>query len=102
MGSETESEMERETESEMEREWPSPNRVVVYIRYTARLPKAAVRSLLRRVIQCRARDTEAGVGEEKTAEKVLEEYRQTLQNTFGSSEALDDVMENVEWWINGR
>ena len=45
---------------------------------------------------------EAGAGEEKTAEKALEEYRQTLQNTFGSSEALDDVMENVEWWINGR
>ena len=82
-----------------EREWPSPNRVVVYIRYAARLPKAAVRSLLRRVKQCRARDTEAGVGEEKTAEKALEEYRQTLQNTFGSSEVLDVIMRYVSWWI---
>ena len=90
-----------ETESETEREWPSPNRVVVYIRYTARLPKAAVRSLLRRVIQCRARDTEAGVGEEKTTEKALGEYRQALQNTFGISEVLDDVMEKVGWWIDG-
>ena len=86
---------------DLEREWPSPNRVVVYIRYTARLPKAAVRSLLRRVIQCRARDTEAGVGEEKTTEKALGEYRQALQNTFGISEALDDVMEKVGWWIDG-
>ena len=86
--------------SDARREWPSPNRVVVYIRYAARLPKAAVRSLLRRVKQRRARDTEAGVGEEKTAEKALEEYRQTLQNTFGSSEALDDVMKKVGRWMN--
>ena len=85
-----------------EREWSSPNRVVVYIRYVARLPKAAVRSLLRRVKQCRARDTEAGVGEEKTAEKALEEYRQILQNTFGSSEALDVVMSYVALWIHGQ
>ena len=85
-----------------EREWPSPNRVVVYIRYAARLPKAAVRSLLRRVKQCRTRDTEAGVGEEKTTKKALEEYRQTLQNTFGSSEALDDVIGSVGLWIDGQ
>ena len=84
--------------SQMDREWPSPNRVVVYIRYAARLPKAAVRSLLRRVIQCRARDTEAGVGEEKTAEGALVEYRQILQNTFGSSEALDGDMIYVAFW----
>ena len=90
-----------ETESETEREWPSPNRVVVYIRYAARLPKTAFRSLLRRVKQCRARDTEAGVGEEKTAEKALEEYRQTLQNTFGSSETINDIMRDLEWWIGG-
>ena len=88
-------------DSDARREWPSPNRVVVYIRYAARLPKAAVRSLLRRVKQRRARDTEAGVGEEKTAEKALEEYRQTLQNTFGSSETINDIMRDLEWWIDG-
>ena len=87
-------------DSETASEWPSPNRVVVYIRYAARLPKAAVSSLLRRMKQYRARDTEAGVGEEKTAEKALQEYRQTLQNTFGSSELLDDVIDDVEWWMN--
>ena len=79
------------------REWPSPNRVIVYIRSAACFPKTATKSLLRRVKHCRARDT----GEEKTAEKALEEYRQTLQNTFGSSEALDDVMKKVVWWMNG-
>ena len=45
---------------------------------------------------------EGGAGEEKTTEKALEEYRQTLQNTFGSSEALDDVMRDVRWWIHGQ
>ena len=84
-------------DSDARREWPSPNRVVVYIRYAVRLPKAAVRSLLRRVKQCRASDT----GEEKTAEKALEEYRQTLQNTFGSSETINDIMRDLEWWIDG-
>ena len=82
------------------REWPSPNRVIVYIRSAACFPKTATKSLLRRVKRRAAGDTEAGVGEEKTAEKVLEEYRQTLQNTFGSSEALDDVMRYVRWWMN--
>ena len=72
----------------------------MYIRYAARLPKAAVRSLLRLAKQCRARDTEAGVGEEKTAEKALQEYRQTLQNTFGSSDDLDYVMAYVGRWMN--
>ena len=71
----------------------------MYIIYAARLPKAVVRSLLRWVKQYRARDTEAGVGEEKTAEKALEEYRQTLQNTFGSSEVLEVIMGYVSWWI---
>ena len=45
--------------------------------------------------------TEEGVGEEKTIEKALEEYRQILQDTFGSSEALDFVMIYVEGWIDG-
>ena len=85
----------------MEREWPSPNRVIVFIRSAARFPKVAVKSLLQRIKQRRAGDTEADVGEEKTAEKASEEYRQILQITFGSSEALDDVMSKVKWWIDG-
>ena len=81
-------------------EMPPPSRAVVIIRTAARSLRIVVKSLFQRVRGRRAADTEAGVGEEKTAEKVLEEYRQTLQNTFGSSEALDDVMRYVRWRSN--
>ena len=84
------------------REWPSPNRVIVYIRSAACFPKTATKSLLRRVKRRAAGDTEAGVGEEKTAENALEEYRQILQNIFGSSERIDEITEKVRWWINGE
>ena len=84
-----------------EREWPSPNRVVVYIRSAARFPKAAVKFFLQWVKRRSAGDTDADLGEEKTAEKALEAYRQVLQNTFGSSELLDDVMIYVRLWIDG-
>ena len=73
----------------------------MYIRSAACFPKTATKSLLRRVKRGAAGDTEAGVGEEKTAEYALEEYRQILQNTFGSSEALNDVMKTVGlMWMN--
>ena len=84
------------------REWPSPNRVIVYIRSAACFPKTATKSLLRRVKRRATGDTEAGVGEEKTAENALEEYRQILQNIFGSSERIDEIIEKVRWWINGE
>ena len=80
---------------------PPPNRAVVGIRSAARSLKPAVRSLYQRLTRCRDADTEAGVGEEKTAEKALEEYRQVLQNTFGSAERINDVMAEVKWWIDG-
>ena len=78
-----------------------PNRAVVIIRSAARSLKIVLKSLFRRVRGRRAADTEEGAGEEKTTEKALEEYRQILQNTFGSSEALDLVMTYVEAWIDG-
>ena len=79
---------------------PPPNRAVVIIRTSARSLRIVVKSLFERVKGRRAADKEEVAGEEKTAEKALEEYRQTLQNTFGSSEALDDVMKKVRWWMN--
>ena len=82
-------------------EMPPPNRAVVIIQTAARSLKIVLKSLFRRLRGRRAADTEEGAGEEKTAEKALEQYRQTLQNTFGSSEALDDVMEEVKWWFDG-
>ena len=78
-----------------------PNRAVVGIRSAARSLKIVVKSLFQRVKGRRAADTEEGAGEEKTAEKALEEYRQVMQSTFGSSELLDDVMAEVKWWIDG-
>ena len=78
-----------------------PNRAVVGIRSAARSLKIVVKSLFQKVRGRRTADTEEGAGEEKTAEKALEEYRQILQNTFGSSEALDDVMSYVRAWIDG-
>ena len=81
--------------------WMSdPNRAVVIIRTAARSLKIVLKSLFQRVRGHRAADTEEGAGEEKTVEKALEEYHQTLQNTFGSSERISDVMEEVRWWMN--
>ena len=80
---------------------PPPNRAVVIIRTAARSLKIVIKSLFQRVGGRRAADTEEGAGEEKTAEKALEEYRQVLQNTFGSAERINDVMAEVKWWIDG-
>ena len=78
-----------------------PNRAVVIVRTAARSLKTVLKSLFRRVRGRRAADTEEGAGEEKTTEKALEEYRQILQNTFGSSERINDVMKYVRWWTEG-
>ena len=80
---------------------PPPNRAVVIIRTAARSLKVVVKSLFQRVRGRRAADTEEGPGAEKTGEKALEEYRQILHNTFGSSELLDYVIAKVRWWIYG-
>ena len=81
---------------------PPPNRAIVIMRSAAHSLRVVVKSLFQRVRGRRAADTEASVGEEKTAERAMEEYRQTLQNTFGGSKALDDVMSVVIWWSNGQ
>ena len=80
---------------------PPPSRAVVIIRTAARSLKIVLKSLFRRVRGRRAVDTEEGAGEEKTTEKALDEYRQILQNTFGSAERINDVMAEVKWWIDG-
>ena len=80
---------------------PPPSRAVVIIRTAARSLKIVLKSLFRRGRGRRAADMEEGAGEEKTAGKALKEYRQILQSTFGSSEALDLVMTYVEVWIDG-
>ena len=86
----------------LDSEMPAPNRAVVGIRSAARSLKAAVRSLYQRLTWCRDADTEAGVGEveEKSVEKALAEYRQTLQDTFGRSERISDVLYVAERFVN--
>ena len=79
---------------------PPPNRAVVITRTAARSLRIVFKSLFQRVRGRRSADMEDGAGEEKTTEKVLEEYRQILQNTFGSSERINDVMRYVRWWMN--
>ena len=81
---------------------PTPNRAVVIIRTATRSLGLVVKSFFQRVRGRRATDMEASAGEERTAEKALEEYHQILQNMFGSSEVLDDVMKHVRWWIDGE
>ena len=85
-----------------ESEMPPPNRTVAIIRTAARSLRIVVESLFERVKGRRATDMEAGAGEEKTAEKALEEYNQILRDTFGGSKALDDIMMYVRWWIDGE
>ena len=85
-----------------ELESSSPNSLVTLIRSAARSLKAAVKSFLRRLKLRRAADTETRVGEERTVEKALEEYRQILHKMFGSSGALDEIIRNVGWWVSGR
>ena len=80
---------------------PPPNRAVVIIRNAARSLRIVVKSLFQRVRGRRAVDTEEGAGEEKSTEKAVDEYRQTLQNTFGSSKTVNDIMRDLEWWIGG-
>ena len=78
-----------------------PHRAVLIIRSAARSLKIVLKSLFQRVRGRRAVSMEDGAGEEQTAEEALKEYRKILQNTFGGSEALDDVMSKVKWWIDG-
>ena len=85
----------------LDSEMPAPNRAVVGIRSAAHSLKAAVRSLYQRLTRCRDADTEAGVVEEKSVENALGEYRQTLQDTFGSSERISDVIYVVKRLLDG-
>ena len=80
---------------------PPPSRAVLIIRSAARSLRIVFKSLFQRVRGRRAADMKEGSDEEKTAEKALEEYRQILHNTFGSSERINEVMRYVRWWMDG-
>ena len=80
---------------------PDPYKIAVLIRASGHSLKSTVRSIIQCVKRRRAADTEVGMNEEKTAETALDEYRQTLLNTFGGSEKINDIMEEVRYWIDG-
>ena len=48
-------------------------------------------------------DVEADTSEGKSAAEIAtDEYRRKLENTFGSSEGIDNVMGVVRSWTNGE
>ena len=71
---------------------PSPNIIAVTIRSARLSVKAAAKSLLRCL---KRRETVVNAETDKTFEEALNEYRQTLKNTFGNSEMIDDVINVV-------
>lgn len=79
---------------------PGPYKIAVLIRTVARWIKARTKKLFRLVQRSRAGDTEAAIAEEKTVDKSLEEYRQTLRRIFGNSERVDEVIDDVRSWFN--
>ena len=90
-------------------EYPGPHLVSRVVHSVAHPLKEAVRavfvsgkSLIRRLKRSRV-DEEADTSEEKSAaEIVMNEYRRKLENTFGSSEGIDNVMGVVRSWTNGE
>ena len=63
---------------------------------------AAAMSFVRRLRQTRV-DTEASAaGQKDSAEKVLSEYRQKLQDTFGTSRRVEWVIRDVGYWTDGK
>lgn len=81
---------------------PSPNRYAMLIRSIARSFKEAAKSLLEQLKRRTVFDTEVGVDGEQTANSVLEDYRKSLQNTFGNSRRIDDIVKIVKYWIMGE
>ena len=87
---------------------PGPKLVSRIVRSVVHPLKEAVRavfvgakSLIRRLKRSRL-DVEADASEEKSVEEAaMAEYRRKLENTFGSSRRIDDMMLEVRLWTNG-
>ena len=85
--------------------YPGPHLVSRVVHSVVHPLKEAVRtvfigakSLIRRLKRSRV-DEEAGTSEEKSTEEIaIVEYRQKLENTFGSSESTERVMRDVRDW----
>ena len=89
--------------------WPGPHLVSRVVHSVVHPLKEAVRtvfvsgkSLVRRPSRSRT-DVEADTSEGKSAAEIAtDEYRRKLENTFGSSEGIDNVMGVVRSWTNGE
>ena len=90
-------------------EYPGPHLVSRVVHFVVHPLKEAVRtvlvgakSLVRRPSRSRT-DVEADTSEGKSAEEIaMGEYRRKLENTFGSSERIDEVTAVVSGWTNGE
>ena len=75
--------------------------VVHPLKEAVRTVFVGAKSLAHRLKRSRV-DEEAGASEKKSAEELaMDDYQRELENTFGSSEALDFAMIYVEAWIDG-
>ena len=89
-------------------EYPGPHLVSRVVHSVVHPLKEAVRtvfvgakSLVRRPSRSRT-DVEADTSEGKSAAEIaMDEYRRKLENTFGSSERINEVMFDVRGWTNG-
>ena len=90
-------------------EYPGPHLVLRAVHSVVHPLKEAVRtvfagakSLVRRPSRRRT-DVEGDTSEGKRAAEIAtDEYRRKLENTFGSSEAIDNVVGVVRSWTNGE
>ena len=90
-------------------DWPTPHLVSRVVHSVAHPLKEAVRtvfvgtkSLLRRPNRSRGDEEECTSEEKSAAEIATDEYRRKLENTFGSSEGIDNVVGVVRSWTNGE
>ena len=74
--------------------------VVHPLKEAVRTVFVGAKSLVRRPNRSRGDEEESKREEKSAAEIATDEYRRKLENTFGSSEALDHVMKKVRLWMN--
>ena len=74
--------------------------VVHPLKEAVRTVFVGAKSLVRRPSRSRT-DVEADTSEGKSAAEIAtDEYRRKLENTFGSSRRIDDMMLEVRLWTN--
>ena len=87
---------------------PGPHLVSRIVHSVMHPLKEAVRTVFvgaKSLVRCLKRspvEVELGTSEEKSATEIaMDEYRRKLENTFGSSRRIDDMMLEVRFWTNG-